>query len=367
MRRRAADVAAAVVAAAVALHGSFGYAQYTPRLREGHEAGESGEVVRARTIFTEASRSDDLGEAALARYFLAQLDDDAMDFAAALSGYRDFLARDPGSRWAARATARVEELASHGEGGFAPLRALESVRRDPARSEDVTALRELSRAADGFPSGPVRAEARTLVGEAWLRMRRPRAATEVLEKVLVDPAAPQTLRDLAAQHIVEARAMVGEEDTALAEVTAAPRVAPEVLAEARVLARRVVLRRVAWRVLGATALLGAAGVAAVLRAGGARALARAWWRPVPLAAIVMFTLGGAGLARLSDGHEGGPFYLLCAGALGVYLAAAAWRGAAQGSAAARALGAALSLAAVLAVSYLAMLTLDPMMLEGISL
>lgn len=355
------------LAAAVLLHGSFGFGQYTERLREGRAAMEAGEVVRARTIFTAASSADDLGEAALARYFLAQMDDDALNFAAALSGYRDFLTRDPGSRWASRATARVEDLASHAEGDFAPLRALERVRRDPAAADDPRALRALGLAADGFPPGPVRSEARTLVGEAWLRMRRPRAATAVLERVLQDPVAPQTLRDLAAQHIVEARALVGEEDEALAEVVAAPRVAPEVLADARVRARRVALRHVAWRVLAATSLAGVAAVATVLRRGGVRALWRAWWRPVPVTAIAMFTLGGAALARLSDDHEGTPFYALCGGALCVYLAAAAWRGAAGASAVARAVGAALSLLAVLAVSYLVMLTLDPMMLEGVSL
>ena len=73
------------------------------------------------------------------------------------------------------------------------------------------------------------------------------------------------------------------------------------------------------------------------------------------------------LAKLADDHEVSPFAVLGGGALAVYLVAVALNVVGGAGAGARAARATVCALAVLAVSYLAMLGLDPMMLEGIGL
>ena len=91
----------AVVLALVLFAGGAS-AQMTARVEEARAALEAGETDRARALFTELARSPNAREAATAAYHLATMADDALDFPAALAGYRDFLQRDPGSRFAAR-------------------------------------------------------------------------------------------------------------------------------------------------------------------------------------------------------------------------------------------------------------------------
>jgi hypothetical protein len=189
----------------------------------------------------------------------------------------------------------------------------------------------------------------------------------VYRELARDPSTPPTLRDLAAQKLVELGVTLGDEDRAARDVTAVRAVDPEVRALASVHLRRKRLRDGSMGVLG---LVLGAGVLSVVRAlrGGLRAeLLRAWRRPLPLAHLALLSLGGAGLARMSDGHEAGPFFALGAGTLGVYLclSAAAVVGSARWPM--RALRGTLGLLAALAVSYLAMERLDVMMLEGINL
>ncbi|MDB4931298.1 MAG: hypothetical protein JWM10_3782, partial [Myxococcaceae bacterium] len=94
---------------------------------------------------------------------------------------------------------------------------------------------------------------------------------------------------------------------------------------------------------------------------------RRWRRPMPLVQLAVLTAGGAAMAKAADDHEVSPFAVLGGGALAVYLAAVALNVVGGGAPGARAARAAVCAMAVLAVAYLAMLKLDPMMLEGIGL
>ena len=359
----------ATLLAALSLAASPAWAQWTERLSAARDAMESGDAGAARAeLQAIAAQADEPRDRATARYFLAVLDDEAYRFAEALAGYRAFVAEDPGSRYAGRAQARADDLAGHAEGAFAPLAALERVRRSPALASDPDALARLERDARAWPPGPVRAEARHLVAEGYgSRLRRPDDAARVYRDLARDPSTPQTYRDLAAQKLVELGVTLGAEDRVARDVSAVRRVDPEVRALAALHARRKHLRRSAIGVLSLTALLGASAAWRAWRAGRIGEVLRAWRRPLPLAHLALLSLGGAGLAHLSDGHEGGPFFALGAGTLGVYLAvtAAAVVGSARWPA--RAARALLGLLAVLAVSYLAMERLDVMMLEGINL
>lgn len=357
----------AAVAFALALATSGAWAQLSPRVEEARAAMEAGDDARARSLFTELARSDNRREAAMAVYHLAAMADDDLDFPAALAGYRDFLRRDPGSRFAARAQARVDDLTSHGEGDFVPLQRLERVRRDEQLANSLAGIQALDQALATFPPGPVRAEARMLVGEAYLsRLDRPRDAARVLRALAEDPVAPRDLRSLAAERLVDARAGVGEEQAGADEVRAMP-VDPEVRQEAAVRARRARLRVGARAALVVCGALGVFALAWAARERRVREVLRAWRRPVPWGQLAVLTAGGGALAKLYDEHDVGPFVALGAGVAAVYLVASAWSVAMKGRPWARALGAAVCFAAVLAVSFLAMDALDVMMLEGISL
>lgn len=356
----------AVVLALVLFAGGAS-AQMTARVEEARAALEAGETDRARALFTELARSPNAREAATAAYHLATMADDALDFPAALTGYRDFLRRDPGSRFAARAQARVDDLSSHGEGDFVPLQRLERVRRDEALANSLEGIRALDRAIDTFPPGLVRAEARLLVGEGYLsRLNRLRDAARVLRALAEDPAAPSDLRSLAAERLVDARAGVGEERAGADEVRAMP-LDPEVRQNAAVRARRARLRVAARWTLAACAGIGLFALAWAARERRVKEVLRAWRRPLPWAQLAILTVGGGGLAKVYDEHDVEPFVALGAGVAAVYLVASAWSVAMRDRRWARGVGGALCFAAALAVSFLAMDALDVMMLEGISL
>ncbi len=368
MSARRPSVCAGWIAAAVFCLGLSASAQVSPTLEAGRAAMEARQYPQAAALFQRAARSPDPAEAALAGFFLAALDDERLAFAAALEGYRRYVARDPGSRWASRALARIEDLEAHAEGGFAPLVALERVRRDPALARSPTALTELEAAAGTWPAGRVRSEARMLVGEAWLdRLDRPRDAVRVFLAIAADPSAPREQRDLAAERAVAARLRLGEETQAEAEVRATG-AGTAVVDNARVLGRRRRLAYGAKGLLVGFAALGVAVVARALRKGLGRRLVRVWLRPMQLVQLGMLTLGGALLARRTDDHDPGPFLLLAAGSLALYFTATAWNlTSPHQRLPARLLRAGLCALGVLAVAFLAMFTQDPMMLEGIGL
>ncbi len=355
-------VALAMVLATTAAQG-----QITPRIAAGREALERGDLAGAERDFIVARGSGDAVEMSLAGYFLAVVADERLRFGDALVGYRAFVERDPGSRWASRALSRIEALEQHREGDFAPLAQLERVRRTPGLDRDPAAITGLDRAARGFPPGRVRAEARLLVGEAYLeRMGRPRDGARVFMELANDPGAPRTMRDLAADRAVEARQRLGEESQAVDEVSRAA-VDPEVLAKARVLARRARLGRAATVWLAALGVLGVSAVLRAWRLGRLARVLRAWARVTPLAQLALLTVGGALLAWKTDNHDPWPFLALGGGSLGVYLVATAWNVVGSERASLRALRAGCCGVGVLAVAMVVMRSLDPRMLEGIGL
>ncbi len=359
--------AARVVLALALTLPAVGLAQAPTRIEAGRAAQEAGDTARARAAFTEAVSQGDPVEAALGEYHLARMADEALDFPSALEGYRRFVVRDPGSRYASRSLARIDDLQAHSEGGFAPLMALERVRRSTALSDDPRALEALDGASRRWPGGSVRAEAWMLVGEAFAgRMHRPRDAAEVFLRLAEDEATPAALRELAATRLVELRAMLGESARAEQEL-AGVRVPAGVRAEAAGLARRARLRRAALTVLALLAASGAAALALAWRRQLLGEVWRRWQRPMPLVQLTVLTAGGAALAKAADDHEVSPFVVLGGGALAVYLVAVALNVVGGAGPAARAARAAVCAMAVLAVAYLAMLGLDPMMLEGIGL
>lgn len=366
---RSARRVALCVALALGAVGGTAQAQWIERLAAAREALDEGDAGAARAeLVAVAAQREDPRSSAVASYLLAAQHDEDYRFAEALAGYRASVAIDPGSRYATRAYARIQELEGHSEGAFAPLVSLERVRRTPSLSDDPAVLEGLAREARGWPAGPVRAEARYLVAEGLsTRFERPQDAVVIYRELARDPSTPASLRDLAAQRLVELGVTLGREDRAAQEVAAVRAVDGEVRALARLHLRRQRLRYASFSLLALCAAVGAASLARLRRAGRLSELLRAWKRPLPLAHLALLSLGGAGLARLSDGHEGGPFYLLGAGTLGVYLAMSASAVAGSSRWWAVTLRATLGLAAALAVSYLAMERLDVMMLEGIGL
>src|SRR5262249_18543205 len=73
-----------------------------------------------RQALEERARAADAEDAAKALYALGEMDDSAESYARALEEYRASVARLASHRFAARATARAEALASHAEGDFVP-------------------------------------------------------------------------------------------------------------------------------------------------------------------------------------------------------------------------------------------------------
>lgn len=361
---------ALVMVSAMAVVSSLGlcaFGQNSHALSRARIAIEAGELSTARALLASVSDGGDPEDTAVAGYLLATVADAELDFSQALAGYRAFVARDPGSRYVTRAQARIEDLETHAEGGFAPLRALEAVRRSEVLSNDPVALRALARSAAVWPPGPTRTEARLLVATALAgRLGQRRDALPLLRAVLSDPAATQAQRDLAAAQLV-VDGSLSDEPVEVAETLSGAVVDGEVRAEAQRLARRARLSLVAKAIVLGFAMLAVALALVAWRHKRVGELVRAVKRPVPLIQLAMLCGGGAFLAKSADGHEGAPFYVLGAGALGVYLVGTVWAVLGSQRKFASTVRAVVCVLGVLAVSFLAMESLDPMMLDGISL
>jgi hypothetical protein len=123
-----------------------------------------------------------------AHFRLGVLDEDSGAFARALANYSACVASLPSSRWARNARQRITWLDERSEGEFKPLASLQRVKRDPSLANDPATIDALAAAAEAFPAGLVRGEARMLVAETWLgRMHRPNDAVNELRRVLDDP------------------------------------------------------------------------------------------------------------------------------------------------------------------------------------
>lgn len=334
---------------------------------QAQELQQRGDLARARSLYETLAADPDARTAAEGLYRLGALSDETYAFRDALRYYQQSVARDPSSRYAARAIARSEDLEAHHEGAFVPLSELERLRRDPVRANNPADIEAMEHRAEGFPQGPVRAEALLLVGDAYIgRLNRPRDAARVFARLAQEPGADDNLRELAATRLVEARAILGEESLAVTEVAHVHATA-EVQANAQTLARRKRLHAAALTTLSLAALAALVVTAYTLSQRWTAKVWAVWKRPLPLAHIAVLSLGGALMAWKADGHSGGPFYALGAGTLALHLLGSAWNAVGSQHPAHRALRAALGLLGVLAVAFLAMESLDTMMLEGIKL
>jgi hypothetical protein len=338
------------------------------------EAGPPGieALQAARADFAGAAAAGgDADTRAEALFRLAAVDERLGAFALALGEDRESVARAPAGRWAAPAAARAGWLEHRSEGGFAPLAQLERVRREPRLADDVASLEALATAARSFPDGPVRAEARLVVAEAWLgRLHRPREAPDLLRAIAGDASADPDLRRLAEHRLVTALLESGRTDEALREARLHPdRVDPDTATVLGRLGRRRMLGRVAGAAVLALVMgVGAALVRAGRRAGlGAAAReVRAVWRPV--AGFAAFaSLAGYALSAAYEGARGTPFVCLGAAAFPLLLVARAWGAVGSTATTARVARAAVCAAAAIGMGFLVLEGVDPTYLEGFGL
>lgn len=286
-------------------------------------------------------------------------------FAAALASYREALAIEPSASFAMRARARADDLAAHAEGAFVPLEALERVRR--ARQPTGGEVDALAVAAEAFPPGRVRTEARLYcAGALWRRLGQPARAVAPLRAVVRDEAADRISRALALDELVSLERELGDLAGALADVDAAPSVAPAVRLAVHRDARRRRLRAPAIALVGVWSLAGVVALGLSARARGVRGALSATVRPVALVVGAWIALAGAALAWVYDGASMGPFVRLgvavfaidvATRALGLARRADTWR-------VQRALA---TLVALAAATFLALHESDPAFLDAFGL
>jgi hypothetical protein len=319
-----------------------------------------------------ARAANDDQEAAAERFFrLAERDEDKGAFAQAVNHHRACIAAAPGTRWAVRASERIGWLLARSEGGFAPLARLELVRRDPARANDPADIDALALAAEAFPPGTVRVEARMLVAEAWLgRMRRPRDAFAELRKVADDPQADALTASLAERELVEGLAEAGRLGDAAAEAHAHEKLLdPGVVRGVDVLVRRKWLRRTALALLMVFATLAAVSLMRARRRGALRDAGRALgaFAPVALSFTVFVAAAGGFLASRYESGNARPFLLFGVLALPLMLVARAWSAVGSPRPAARVVRASICAATLLGAAFVLLDVVSPEYLEGFGL
>jgi hypothetical protein len=326
----------------------------------------------ARDALARATQAADDAESTAEAYFLlGKLDEEDDAFARAIADDRAAVAAAPNTRWAQRASDRIDWLRARSEGDFLPLARLEGVRRVPVVSSDPAAIEALARDAEAFPPGTVRVEARMLVAEAWLgRMHRPDAAVAELRAVREDPFAdPLTVR-LAERELVGALVVGGRIDDAAAEARShAARLDPSFVRQVeRLLVRRAV-RYGAFAILAA--FLGLAAIA-LARAGARGRLAEAWRelrRLAPVSALFVAFVAGAG-GILASNYESGnaaPFLMLGATVFPLVMLARAWGAVGSTTRAARVGRAILCSATVVAAAFVLLDATHPQYLAGFGL
>jgi hypothetical protein len=334
------------------------------------------DAAAARSAAMSAIASADDPEAVSeACFFLGQLDEDAGAFGAAIEHDRAAIAALPESTWAGRAQARIEWLDARSEGDFAPLVALERVRRDPEAADDPAVIAALAERASQFPPGRVRVEARMLVAEAWLgRLHRPDLALALLRLVADDPDADPLTARLAERDIVDADIARGALTEASAEAHAhAARLDPRFVAHVdKLVRRRVVLYVALCEIALFVGLTLGAWVRSARRAkdGIRRRRLRASLRGLgPIAAgfgAYVALVGGALASRYESGNAA-PFLALGAVTVPLVLCAHVWNAVGGGNVLARAARAVLSGVSVLAAAFVLLDVVNPTYLDGFGL
>jgi hypothetical protein len=306
-----------------------------------------------------------------AHFLLGQIDEDESAFGAALDAYREARAVAPSTRWALRASDRMDWIHARSEGDFRPLVELERVRRNPALAADPGAIDDLARQMEAFPPGTVRVEARMLVAEAWLgRMHRPEAAIGALRAVSDDPKADPLTARLAERELVDVLVASGRIDEAAAEAREhANRLDARFVRQVVRQTLRRSVRYGALVIVGAFALLAALAIVRAARRGALGAAAGELRRLAPVAILfVAFVAVGGGL--LASNYESGnasPFLLLGVAVLPLVLVARAWGAVGSASKTARVARAVLCAATVLAAAFLLLDSVHPQYLAGFGL
>jgi hypothetical protein len=335
-------------------------------------AGEPPKRDMARTALLRATTANDDPTAVAEAYFLlGELDEGDSAFPQALVDDRAAIDAAPNTRWALRASDRIEWLRARSEGEFAPLTRLEKVRRDPEASSDPATVDALARDLEAFPPGPVRVEARMLVAEAWIgRMHRPGDAIRELRVVAEDPKADPLTQRLAERELVDALVATGQIDEAAAEAQAHKNRLDNRFVKQ--VGRLIVRRTVRWgsmAVLAAFALLALAGLvrAAMRRELGAAVRELRKLSPVAALFVAFVAVAGGVLASKYESGNAAPFLVLGAGVLPLLLVARAWSAVGSQSAAARAARGLLCGATVLAAAFTLLDWLGPQYLPGFGL
>jgi tetratricopeptide (TPR) repeat protein len=307
--------------------------------------------------------------AAEASFARAEAAAKARHFAEAVAAYRAAIEADPSAPVAAPARARIEDLEAHAEGGFAPLARLDEVRRDPQKAGDRAAIEALTRDAEAFPPGRVRAEARVFVAEAWWhKLGDPVRAVTALEAAVSDPSGDRLTRSLALAELASLRRERGEIGAALRMAERDPTLSPSLLAQLRRLVRRERLRLGAEVVLAALVLVGAASIARLaMKARDVRDLPSQLVRPIGVAFALYLGGAGAVLVRVHGDADARPFVWLGLAVLALDVIARAFRLAAGRRALVRAVWAAACVAGVAAAAFLAVLWTSVDYLDGIGL
>lgn len=325
-------------------------------------------VLAARTTW---AADDDPQASAEAHYHAGESNEERGAFPEALTEYRAVLDAAPGSRWAVRASDRIEWIRSRSEGDFAPLRRLEQVRRDADLSADPGAIDALARDAEGFPPGMVRVEARMLVAEAWLgRMHRPADAIRELALVRDDPKTDPLTRRLAERELVDAYVGEGRTDEAVAEATKySARLDPRFVRQVKRLVLRRSVQRFAAIVLAA---FGVFSVVALVRARRQGALRQAWvalreLAPAAIGFVAFVAIAGGILASQYESGNASPFLLLGATVLPLVLLARAWGAVGSQTRAARVGRALLCAVTVVAAAFVLLEKVYPDYLVGFGL
>ena len=340
---------------------------------DGANAALSSEPPRrdaARADLRAAIAAKDEPEAvAEADFLLGRLDEDDGAYPQAMADDAACIAAGPATRWAFRASDRLDWLRARSEADFGPLRRLESVRRDPSLSSDPATLDALARDAARFPPGMVRVEARMLLAEAWLgRLHRPDDAVTMLRLVTEEKKIdPLTMR-LAEHELVDALVAQGRLDEAIAEVTAHPtRLDNKFVIRVKRLRTRRAVRLVALGVLGAFGALVLFGLLRGRRQLGEAARAVRALAPTAILFVGFVAAGGGLLASKYETGNAEPFLLFGAGLLPIILVARAWSAVGSQAPAARIGRSFLCAATVAAAAFMLLESVNPQYLEGFRL
>jgi hypothetical protein len=323
------------------------------------------------TLARALAAHDDVDAVAEAQFILGRLDEDDSAFPSAMTHYRETIDAGPNTRWAQRASDRIDWLRARSEGDFMPLVSLERVRRDPALASDPAAIEALSRDAEAFPPGQVRVEARMLVAEAWLgRLHRPPEAIVELRRVCDDPRADALTSRLAARELVDAIVADGRLDDAVTEAhQRSNRLDPRFVRQVERLVRRRALRRAALVDVALFVALAAASLVRARRRGTLAEAGRSLKKLAPLAILFVLYVAGIG-GMLASNYESGnstPFLLLGVAALPLVIAARAWGAVGSPRATARIGRALLCGTTMVAAAFLLLDVVNPAYLEGFGL